>query len=112
MFVLMVYAGDPADGPADRRPLPRAGDSHRRPRGTDAVSGIYEFSAEAENPMPAITRSLFANRALDDEQVERIVARLSASDRPDVAITQIRVLGGEMARVAADASAFAHRDAR
>ena len=72
--------------------------------------GIYEFSAEAENPAPAITRSLFAD-ALDDEAIERIVARMNAPDRPEVAITQVRVLGGEMARVAADASAFAHRDA-
>ncbi len=112
MFVLMVYAGDPASGQpiVDRfRALatPIADLVAPMPYG-----GIYEFSAEVENPMPAITRSLFANRALDDATVERVVARMSHPDRPAITVTQIRVLGGQMGRVAADATAFAHRDAQ
>jgi FAD/FMN-containing dehydrogenase len=74
--------------------------------------GIYEFSAEVENPMPAITRSLFTDRALDDATLERVVARMTDPERPAMTVTQIRVLGGEMGRVAADATAFAHRDAQ
>jgi FAD/FMN-containing dehydrogenase len=110
MFVLMVYAGDPAEGApvVDRfRALatPVADLVGPMPYG-----GIYQFSAEAENPAPAITRSIFAD-ALDDSTIDSVVAQLSAPERPALAITQIRVLGGETGRVAADASAFAHREA-
>lgn len=73
--------------------------------------GIYEFSAEAETPAPAMTRSKFADE-LDDAAIERIVARVSGPDGPTVKITQLRVLGGAMGRVPADATAFAHRGAQ
>ena len=110
MFVLMVYAGDPAEGQpvVDRfRALatPIADLVGPMPYG-----GIYEFSAEAENPAPAITRSIFTD-ALDDQTIASVVAQLTAPERPEFAVIQIRVLGGEMARVARDASAFAHREA-
>jgi FAD/FMN-containing dehydrogenase len=71
--------------------------------------GIYDFTAEGGKPHPAAIRSLFAD-ALDDEMVDEIVARMSAPSSP-FAMTQIRALGGAMARVPADATAFAHRDA-
>lgn len=111
VVVLLVYAGDPAEGQTvvDRfRSL--------APPIADLVApmpypGIYEFSAEAETPGPHMIRSLFADE-LDDAAIERIVARMSGSDGPMAAITQLRVLGGEMGRVATDASAFAHRGAK
>lgn len=108
--VLLVYAGDPAEGQAvvDRfrsLAIPIADLVAPMP-----YPGIYEFSAEAEVPAPAVTRSLFAD-ALDDAAIDRIVARMSDPEGPMVAITQLRVLGGEMGRIAPDASAFAHRDA-
>ena len=111
IFVLMVYAGDPAEGQAvvDRfraLTMPIADLVGPMPYG-----GIYEFSAEAENPAPAVTRSMFTH-ALDGETLSSVVAQLTAAERPPLAITQIRVLGGEMGRVAADASAFAHREAK
>ena len=71
--------------------------------------GIYDFTAEGGKPHSAVVRSLFAD-ALDDEAVDIIVERMSAPSSP-FAMTQIRALGGAMARVPADATAFAHRDA-
>jgi FAD/FMN-containing dehydrogenase len=47
--------------------------------------------------------------SLDDATVDEILTRMAAPSSP-MAMTQIRVLGGEMARVPADATAFAHRD--
>jgi FAD/FMN-containing dehydrogenase len=112
MFVLMVYAGDPAVG----QPIVDRFRALATPIadlvGPMPYGGIYEFSAEVENPMPAITRSLFADRALDAPTLERVVARMNDADRPEMTVTQIRVLGGEMGRVAQDATAFAHRDAQ
>lgn len=110
MFVLMVYAGDPSDGQQYADAFRALATPIADLVGPMPYPGIYQFSAEAENPSPAITRSLFAD-ALDDEAIERIVARHNAPDRPEVAITQVRVLGGELARVAVDATAFAHRGA-
>jgi FAD/FMN-containing dehydrogenase len=112
IFLLMVWAGDPAEGQpvVDRfRTVtdPIADLVEPMPYG-----GIYAFSAEAEVPSPAITRSLFADRLLDEASVQLVVDRLTAAARPAVAVTQIRVLGGQLARVPADATAFAHRDAR
>ncbi len=46
---------------------------------------------------------------LDD--AERILERLSASDAT-MRVAQLRVLGGAMAKVPADATAFAHRSSR
>ncbi|HET9519452.1 MAG TPA: FAD-binding oxidoreductase [Candidatus Limnocylindrales bacterium] len=71
--------------------------------------GIYEFTAEGGKPAPNVVRSLFLD-ALDDASVDEILARMAAPSSP-MAMVQIRVLGGAMARVPADATAFAHRDA-
>ena len=46
------------------------------------------------------------------EAVQRIVARMTDPAAPMMQVAQVRVLGGAMGRVAADATAFAHRDAR
>jgi FAD/FMN-containing dehydrogenase len=71
--------------------------------------GIYDFTAEGGKPHPAVIRSLFAD-ALDDEAADIIFEQMSAPTSP-LAMTQIRALGGAMARIPADATAFAHRGA-
>ena len=72
-------------------------------------AGIYDFTAEGGKPSPSVIRSLFLDE-LDDEVADEIVERMSSPSSP-LAMAQIRVLGGEMSRVPADATAFAHRDA-
>ena len=71
--------------------------------------GIYDFTAQGGKPHSSVLRSLFAD-ALDDNAVDTILERMSAPTSP-LAMTQIRALGGAMADVSADATAFAHRDA-
>jgi FAD/FMN-containing dehydrogenase len=72
--------------------------------------GIYEFTAEAAKRQPGAHRSMFMDE-VDDATIEEVIARHAAPSSP-FAITQIRILGGQMARVPADATAFAQRDAR
>ena len=72
--------------------------------------GIYDFTAEGGKPSAGVLRSVILD-GIDDEAVDTILARTSAPSSR-LAMTQIRVLGGAMARVPADATAFAHRDAR
>ena len=72
--------------------------------------GIYDFTAEGGKPGPGVIRSVMLD-GLDDDAIDTILARVAAPSTPG-AITEIRVLGGAMARVPADATAFAQRDAR
>jgi FAD/FMN-containing dehydrogenase len=110
VIALIVYAGDPADGQREVDRLRALATPIADLVAPMPYGGIYAFSEEAENPSPAFTRSMFAS-ALDDDAIDRIVAQARDPERPMVSITQLRVLGGEMGRVAPDATAFAHRRA-
>jgi FAD/FMN-containing dehydrogenase len=61
------------------------------------------------HPVASI-RTMFVDR-IDLRAAETIVEHLDAATSP-MAVTQLRVLGGAMARVPADATAFAHRGRR
>jgi FAD/FMN-containing dehydrogenase len=68
----------------------------------------YQFTAEGEAPSAGVLRSSFLPD-LSDAALDAIVERHS-SPAPGMPMLQLRVLGGAMARVPADATAFAHRD--
>jgi FAD/FMN-containing dehydrogenase len=70
---------------------------------------IYGPEDPDYRPTPA-QRTFFAN-AIDPDDARAIVAALEASDASLRAV-QLRVLGGAMARVPNDATAFAHRRSR
>lgn len=58
----------------------------------------------------AVAKGLFTTR-IGTAEATAILAALEASDAP-MRVAQLRVLGGAMARVPADATAFAHRSSR
>ncbi|MCC6396801.1 MAG: FAD-binding oxidoreductase [Bacteroidetes bacterium] len=68
------------------------------------------YQGEGQHPVAASVRSLFID-AVDRSVAETVLGHLQASTA-SMAVSQIRVLGGAMARVSADATAFAHRDRR
>ena len=68
---------------------------------------IYMPEEEGYHPIAA-GRTMFVD-AVDRDAVSTILDRIEASSAT-MAVTQIRVLGGAMARVPNDATAFAHRD--
>jgi FAD/FMN-containing dehydrogenase len=70
---------------------------------------IYPPDDDSYHPL-AIARTMFVDH-VDRSVADTIVAHLEASDA-SVRVAQLRVLGGAMARVPADATAFAHRDSR
>jgi len=72
--------------------------------------GIYQLLGEADNRAHGVHRSRFLT-AIDDDAVEALLGAMAEPSSP-MAMIQIRILGGAMARVSADATAFAHRDAR
>jgi FAD/FMN-containing dehydrogenase len=105
--LLAVYAGDLGAGEralAPFRALARPIADLVRPMPYPA---IYDFTAEAARRTPFVMRSLLLD-ALEDAKVDGILARMAAPSSPRT-VTQIRVLGGAMARVPNAATAFGHR---
>jgi FAD/FMN-containing dehydrogenase len=68
---------------------------------------IYPPEQEGFRPIAAL-QTMFMD-SFDSRDAEAIIEATEASTAP-MAATQLRVLGGAMARVPADATAFAHRD--
>ena len=71
---------------------------------------IYQLTEGGPAPTEEVARSLFIH-AVDEPAAGAIVDHLQASTAP-LAVAQLRVLGGAMARVPAEATAFAHRRRR
>ena len=70
---------------------------------------VYELG-EPPQPVAATMRNMFVD-AVDEGAAELILDRLGRASAPMAAV-QVRVLGGAMARVPDDATAFAHRGQR
>ncbi len=112
IFAIMVCVGDPDAAERAIAPLralaePLADLVHPMP-----YAEIYQPDPSEDSdyhPM-AVARTLMMDR-LDRAEAELIVERLEASDA-SLRVAQLRVLGGAMARVPADATAFAHRSSR
>ncbi|HEX6208021.1 MAG TPA: BBE domain-containing protein, partial [Actinomycetota bacterium] len=69
------------------------------------------FPPEEEEYRPTAVAQTMLIQEIDAGAAEMIVERLQASDAA-MRAAQLRVLGGAMARVPVDSTAFAHRDAR
>jgi FAD/FMN-containing dehydrogenase len=68
---------------------------------------IYKLMETDAGPAQEVAHSLFLNR-IDRDVAKTLISHLRATTAP-LAVAQIRVLGGAMARVPAEATAFAHR---
>jgi hypothetical protein len=73
-------------------------------------AGLFETGEEEMEVVEESARTLFMD-AVDRAAAETIVERLEASTAM-MAVAQLRVLGGAMARVPVEATAFAHRRRR
>lgn len=76
-------------------------------------SKMYDDTDAPIERYTSYTRAFMADR-LDDSAIDAMLAAVSPEGRPQsqaMNVIQIRVLGGAMARVPADATAFAHRTA-
>jgi FAD/FMN-containing dehydrogenase len=106
---MLTFAGDTAAGERALEPF--------RALATPLVDMVKEqpytamFPPEDDSYHPlAVARTMFVDR-VDREVAATIVEFLDNSDAP-MRVAQLRVLGGAMARVPADATAFAHRGSR
>ena len=107
-----------------------AGDADKGDRALAPFRGLATPLADMLKPMPygelfageepdaphveAVGRTIFLDR-VDRDVAARIVAELDEHARTSgalMSVAQLRVLGGAMARIPADATAFAHRSSR
>ena len=113
LFGIMVYAGDPDAGVQALSPFRALADPILDTLAPMRYPGIYEMTGEGEDaPVPAamIVRSMFTD-TFDDESAEAIIEYVGGSTA-DMAVAQLRVLGGAVATVPGDSTAYAHRDRR
>jgi FAD/FMN-containing dehydrogenase len=109
LIVMFVYAGDPADGQAAIAPFREVAKPILEVAMPMPYPGIYQFTAAAEAPGYGVIRSRFLE-TIEDDAIDAILDGMAAAPSP-MAMVQLRVLGGAMGRVPADATAFAHRAA-
>ena len=107
ILAIVVYAGDAVAGEAAVAPLrnlatPLADLLHEM-----SYPEIYPPDDEDYHPT-AVSRNLFMDR-LGIDEARAIVEHLGAIDAP-MRVAQLRVLGGAIARVPNEATAYAHRD--
>jgi len=109
VMATLAYAGAVADGERALAPFralatPLADMVRPMP-----YPDLFPPGPEGMRPRAAL-RTAFAG-GIDDAAAAAMLEHLRAASAP-MAAAQIRVLGGAMARVPADATAFAHRDSR
>jgi FAD/FMN-containing dehydrogenase len=110
IMALVCYAGDADSGAravAPFRALAEPVADLVRPM---AYPEIYELGPSPPPPNHDAARSFFLEE-VDASVAETIVDHVRAATAP-MAVAQLRVLGGAVARVPAEATAFAHRDRR
>jgi FAD/FMN-containing dehydrogenase len=110
LSILVCWTGSVADGERALAPLRELATPV-----ADAVSPIsypeiYQFTAHQAAPHGASIRSMFADE-LSDAALDALLAAMEHASSP-FSLVQLRGLGGAMARVGKDATAFAHRDKR
>jgi FAD/FMN-containing dehydrogenase len=109
VLVLLVHAGSLDDGAravaALRSLAPPVADFVR------PMPFAEMFQAEGQEAPPRSVLRTFFSDELDEDVAQELLNRLEASTA-QVAAAQIRVLGGAMARVPSEATAFAHRQRR
>ena len=111
MMVLLAHSG-PADAggravaPFRDVAAPLVADLATRP-----YPEMFRFTDNGDfHPTREVARSWFRD-TFDRSVAAQILARLEAATAP-MAVTQVRVLGGAIARVPVEATAYAHRDRR
>lgn len=110
LMMLTVWSGDMEKGEEVFAPFRALGEPIADMIGPMPYSGMYVFLEDAEGRGRARVRSGFYSE-LNDDVIAASLAELANSPQ-NLAFLQIRPIGnGQMQRIPADRTAFAHRDA-
>lgn len=109
VIIMVCYTGDLAEGERVVAPLRELGTPIADIIGPMPYPAMFAMTEEASRRgFQHSVRSMFL-RKLSDDVIHTIVEETAAIMTP-MTLVQLRVLGGAMSRVPADATAFAHRD--
>jgi FAD/FMN-containing dehydrogenase len=110
IMTLICFAGDVQAGERALAPFRAIAEPLADMVRPMAYPEIYGLTEGGPAPAQEVARSLFVD-TVDERQAAEIVEWLDASTA-QFAVAQLRVLGGAMARVPVEATAFAHRGRR
>ncbi|HEU4404073.1 MAG TPA: FAD-binding oxidoreductase [Polyangiaceae bacterium] len=110
VLAMLCYAGSVEAGERAVEPFRKLATPIMDTVGPMPYPQIYQLLGEPPRVVEEVTRSIFVD-AVDGQIAEAVVSNLQASVAP-MAVAQLRALGGAMARVPEDATAFAHRGRR
>ncbi|MCL4272643.1 MAG: FAD-binding oxidoreductase [Anaerolineales bacterium] len=110
IMAMMVYAGDPAEGEKVVSPFRALAAPYADMLRPMRYPEMYPPEEDGEYHPIAAARTMFLDRVTRSD-AELILERLQRSTG-SMAVTQLRVLGGAMARIPVDATAFAHRKSK
>lgn len=108
LVILVAYAGDLEAGQKAVAPLRELAEPVAELLVPMPYAGLYEFTAEGARRHHGKVKSGFMD-GLSDQAIDAIVTNVETAFDP-FAIVQIRALGGAMARIPNQATAFGHRD--
>lgn len=109
VFAMLVHAGNVEEGEHMLAPFRKLETPLADMLKPMTYPEIFQEEEGEYHPI-AVSRTMFLDR-VDHSVAETILNHLKASTG-SMAVTQLRVLGGAMARVPSDATAFAHRQSR
>ena len=109
IFAMFVHAGDLAEGERTLAAIRRLAEPIAELVRAMPYPEIFNVAGGPDRASIAV-RNGFAD-AFDDAAAELALERIATAPTP-MAMTQIRVLGGAVARVPQETTAFAHRDRR
>ncbi len=110
LSILVCWTGSLADGERVLAPLRALATPVADTVSPIPYPAMYRFTAHQAAPHAWSIRSMFADE-LSDAALDAVLAAMERASSP-FSIVQFRGLGGALARVGADATAFAHRDRR
>jgi FAD/FMN-containing dehydrogenase len=110
LSILVCWTGSVAEGEQALAPLRALATPVADTVSPIPYPDIYEFTAHQAAPQCVSIRSMFADQ-LSDAALDAVLTAMEHATSP-FSLVQFRGLGGALARVGKDATAFAHRDKR
>ena len=110
VMALLAYAGDAEAGERALAPFRALAEPVADMVQPMPYAGLFQGADDEFEVVEESARSLFMD-TFDAAAAEAVIEHLGASTAP-MAVAQLRVLGGAMARVPVEATAFAHRHRR